>query len=68
MVINYYIKTLRTGADKRNGILMSLLLLVAETITSLDIRGKVCNDPLTQKIPRNVWIKLKLDRNLLYPF
>ena len=68
MVINYYIKTLRTGADKSNGILMSLLLLVAETINSFDIRGKVCNDPLTQKIPRNVWIKLKLDRNLLYPF
>ena len=54
MVINYYIKTLRTGADKRNGILMSLLLLVAETINSFDIRGKACNDPLTQKIPRNV--------------
>ena len=28
----YYIKLFRTGADKHNGILMSLLLLVAETI------------------------------------
>ena len=32
MVVTYYIKPLRTGADRHNGILMSLLL-VAETIT-----------------------------------
>ena len=32
MVITFYIKLFRTGADKHNGILMSLLLLVAETI------------------------------------
>ena len=32
MVVNYYIKLFRTGADRQNGILMSLLLLVAETI------------------------------------
>ena len=32
MVIAYYIKLFRTGADRHNGILMSLLLLVAETI------------------------------------
>ena len=32
IVINYYIKLFRTGADRRNGILMSPLLLVAETI------------------------------------
>ena len=31
MVITYYIKLFRTGADRHNGILMSLLLLVAET-------------------------------------
>ena len=31
MVITYYIKLFRTGPDKHNGILMSLLLLVAET-------------------------------------
>ena len=32
MVVTYYIKPFRTGgADKHNGILMSLLLLVAET-------------------------------------
>ena len=29
----YYIKLFHTGADRHNGILMSLLLLVAETIT-----------------------------------
>ena len=31
MVFTYYIKLSRTGADRHNGILMSLLLLVAET-------------------------------------
>ena len=34
MVVTYYIKLFRTGADRHNGILMSLLLLVAETIRS----------------------------------
>ena len=32
MVVTYYIKLFRTGTDEYNGILMSLLLLVAETI------------------------------------
>ena len=32
MVVTYYTKLFRTRADRRNGILMSLLLLVAETI------------------------------------
>ena len=37
MVVTYYIKLFRMGADRHNGILMSLLLLVAEaTITSED--------------------------------
>ena len=31
MVVTYYIKLFRTGTDRQNGILMSLLLLVAET-------------------------------------
>ena len=31
MVVTYYIKLFRTGAGRHNGILMSLLLLVAET-------------------------------------
>ena len=31
MVVTYYIKLFRMGADRHNGILMSLLLLVAET-------------------------------------
>ena len=30
--VTYYIKLLHTGGDRHNGILMSLLLLVAETI------------------------------------
>ena len=35
MVVTYYIRLFRTGADRHNGILMSLFLLVAETIRSL---------------------------------
>ena len=31
MVVTYYVKLFRTGADRHNGILLSLLLLVAET-------------------------------------
>ena len=33
MVVTYFIKLFRTGADRHSGILMSLLLLVAKTIT-----------------------------------
>ena len=33
MVVIYYIKLFRTGADRHNGVLMSLLLLVTETTT-----------------------------------
>ena len=33
MVVTYDIKLFRTGADRDNGILISLLLIVAETIT-----------------------------------
>ena len=32
MVVTYYIKLFRTGPDRHNGILMSLLLLIVETI------------------------------------
>ena len=35
MVVTFYIKLFRTGADRHNGILMSLLLLVAETTNNL---------------------------------
>ena len=38
MVVTYYIKIFRTGADRHNGILMPLLLVVAE-ITR--IRSKI---------------------------
>ena len=33
MVVTYYVKLSRTGADRHNGILMSLLLLVPQTTT-----------------------------------
>ena len=36
MVVTYYIKLFRTRAERHNGILMSLLLLVAETIILFD--------------------------------
>ena len=32
MVVTYYIKLFQTGADRHKGILMSILLIVAETI------------------------------------
>ena len=34
MVATYYIKLFPSGADSHNGILMSFLFLVAETITN----------------------------------
>ena len=34
MVVTYYIKLFRTGADRHNAVLISLLLLVAEMIIS----------------------------------
>ena len=36
MVATYYVKLFRTEDDRHNGILMSLLLLGAETIISFD--------------------------------
>ena len=45
MVFTYYIKLFRTDADRRNSILMTLLLLVAETIIKilLQIYYKIMN-------------------------
>ena len=40
MVVTYYIKLFRTGADRHNGILMSLLLVIAET--KINIFNKFC--------------------------
>ena len=42
MVVTYYIKLFRKGADRHSGILMSLLLLVAETKTreTVELRNK----------------------------
>ena len=46
MVVNYYVKLFRTEAERHKGILMSLLLLVVETITCKKIlwymRGSAC--------------------------
>ena len=58
MVISYYIKLFRTVADRQNGILISLLLLVAETITfissmnqkqpSRGVLKKACSENMQQ--------------------
>ena len=40
MVVIYYIKLFRTDAESHNGILMSLLLLVAETIKDPELVSK----------------------------
>ena len=50
MVVNYYIKLFRTGADRQNGILMSQILLVAETIMFL---CSFCNTLLIKLIACN---------------
>ena len=39
MVVTSYIKLFRTGANRHNGILMSLFLLVAETISFSKVAG-----------------------------
>ena len=41
MVVTYYIKLFRTRAERHNGILMSLLLLVAKTIILFDAKLSV---------------------------
>ena len=48
MVVTYYIKLFHTGADRHNSILMSLLLLVAETITKYFTERKIVLKNLTQ--------------------
>ena len=45
MVVTYYTKLFRTGADRHNSILMSLLFLVAETINAVnEILKHQCNN------------------------
>ena len=55
MVVTYYVKLLLTGANKHNGILMSLLLLVAETVNLIfkDSRGECYGGCSTMKGERN---------------
>ena len=44
LVVTYNIKLFRTGADRRSGILMSLLLLAAETKSKLFWQAVICFD------------------------
>ena len=57
MVVTYYIKHFRPKADRHNGILMSLLLLVAETIKLLETENKI--------LKNNIGTKQKLTDSLL---
>ena len=68
MVVTYYIKLFRTGADRHNGILMSLLFLVAETINFLmnsekkKDKSTVKGTPINDKTGHNVY----KERNMVY--
>ena len=44
MVITYYIKLFRRGADRHNGVLISLPLLVAQTIDTLGLIMRACGN------------------------
>ena len=44
MVITYYIKLFWTGTDRHNGVLISLLLLVAQTIDTLGLIMRACGN------------------------
>ena len=52
MVVTYYIKLFRMGADRRNGILMSVLLLVAETINLRKLYITLCIMSLIKRSTR----------------
>ena len=41
MVVTYYIKLFQMGANKHNGVLMSLLVLVAETMMKNLLQGPI---------------------------
>ena len=53
MVVTFYIKLFHTGADRCNGILMSLLLLVAETIMLKMLKYLICLSFLSLFSPEN---------------
>ena len=63
MVVTYYIKLFRPGADKQNGILMSLLFLVAETITHGLESLSAENEANTQKNELH-WLWMQKDVNI----
>ena len=69
MVDTYYIQLFRTGPDKYNGILMSLLLLVAETIIK-DCDNVIFIVTSVRKVmPTKKWdvndCKIKVSKSLL---
>ena len=66
MVVTYYIKIFRTGADRRNGILMSLLLLVLD-IKTFYIHTKLqINKASKSKIISHFLFLINKEKGFLY--
>ena len=64
MDFTYYVKLFRTGTDRHNGILMSRLLLVAETITILDPDCKMSINSKIVSAKAGNLLRLHLQENL----
>ena len=58
VVVTYYIKLFRMGADRHNGILMSLLLLVAETIKTPALCQRLRSDVFILNFEQNSHVGL----------
>ena len=58
VVVTYYIKLFRMGADRHNGILMSLLLLVAETIKTPELCQRLRSDVFILNFEQNSHVGL----------
>ena len=58
VVVTYYIKLFCMGADRHNGILMSLLLLVAETIKTPELCQRLRSDNFILNFEQNSHVGL----------
>ena len=67
VIVTFYIKLFRTGVDRNNGILMSLLLLVAETISQAtpwkkDGKNKTLRNGLMEKLLKKLKIVINYSK------
>ena len=60
MFVTYYIKLFRTGTDRHNGILMSLLLLVAQTIINDNLQNLKFYQRSSKNMTQNMMFCTKL--------